>query len=66
MKSLAEVVNAHVLFFDGSYQKSHDTAFGGIVLYDPRGKLVRTKGFKVDAHNNNEAEYSTLKVGLRI
>ena len=36
----AEVKNAHVLFFDGSYRKSHDASFGGIALYDPHGELV--------------------------
>ena len=58
--------NAHVLFFDGSYRKSHDAAFGGIALYDPHKELVCKKGFKVDAHSNNKAEYSTLEAGLHI
>ena len=66
VESVAKVKNAHVLFFDGSYQKSHDAAFGGIVLYHPQGKLACKKGFKVDAHNNNEAKYSTLEAGLHI
>ena len=63
---MAEISNAHILFFDGSYRKSHDEASGGIALYDPQGKLVCKKGFKVDAHSNNEAEYSTLEAGLHI
>ena len=50
-----EISHTHVLFFDGSYRKSHDAASGGIVLYDPKGKLVLKRGFKVDAHSNNEA-----------
>ncbi|MCO5614358.1 hypothetical protein L7F22_068637 [Adiantum nelumboides] len=56
----------HILFFDGSYRKSHDAASGGIALYDPEGKLVSKKGFKLDAHSNNEAEYATLEAGLHI
>ena len=66
-EEVKEISNAHVLFFDGSYQKSHhDAASRGIVLYDPEGKLVCKQGFKVDAHSNNEAEYSTLEAGLHI
>ena len=61
MESVEKVGNAHVLFFDGSYKKSHDAAFGGIALYDPHGKPICKKGFKV-----NEANYSTLEAGLRI
>ena len=56
VKSVVEAGNGHVLFFDGSYRKSHNVAFGGIALYDPQGKLVCKKGFKVDAHNNNKVE----------
>lgn len=65
-KNVKELNNAHVLFFDGSYRKSHDAASGGIVLYDPEGKLVCKKGFKLDAHSNNEAEYATLEEGLHV
>ncbi|MCO5601602.1 hypothetical protein L7F22_055725 [Adiantum nelumboides] len=61
-----ELNNAHILFFDGSYRKSHDVASGGIALNDPEGKLVCKKGFKLDAHSNNEAEYATLEAGLHI
>ena len=50
-KEVKEISNAHVLFFDGSYRKIHDAASGGIVLYDPQGKLVCKQGFKVDAHS---------------
>ena len=66
MESVVAVKNCHVLIFSGSYRKSHDAAFGGIDLYDLHGKLVCKKGFKVNAHSNNEAEYSTLKVGLHV
>ena len=65
-EDIVEIKNAHLLFFDGSYRKSHDAASGGIVLYDPQGKLVCKKGVKIDAHSNNEAEYSTLEIALRI
>ncbi|MCO5597162.1 hypothetical protein L7F22_051238 [Adiantum nelumboides] len=41
-------------------------ASGGIALYDPEGKLVCKKGFKLDSHSNNEAEYATLEAGLHI
>ena len=61
-EDVKEVSHAHVLFFDGSYRKSHDAASGGMALYDPQGKLVCKKGLKVDAHSNNEAEY--LEAGL--
>ena len=40
VESVTEISDAHVLFFDGSYRKSHDAASGGIALYDPQGKLV--------------------------
>ena len=66
VEKVLEISNAHVLFFDGSYRKSHDAASGGIALYDPQGKLVCKRGFKVDAHSNNEVEYATLEVGLHI
>ena len=64
---MPQISNAHVLFFDGSYRKSHDdAASGGIALYDPEGKLVCKQGFKLDAHSNNEAEYATLEAVLHI
>ncbi|RYA84756.1 hypothetical protein DD594_25755 [Enterobacter cloacae complex sp. 4DZ1-17B1] len=66
VEEVPQISNAHVLFFDGSYRKSHDAASGGIALYDPEGKLVCKKGFKLDAHSNNEAEYATLEAGLHI
>ncbi|MCO5590464.1 hypothetical protein L7F22_044434 [Adiantum nelumboides] len=65
-EDVKELNNAHILFFDGSYRKSHDAASAGIALYDPKNKLVCKKGFKLDAHSNNEAEYATLEVGLHI
>ncbi|MCO5593703.1 hypothetical protein L7F22_047720 [Adiantum nelumboides] len=56
--------NAYLLFFDGSYRKSHGEALGGIVIYDPQGNLVAKRG--LTAQNDNEAEYATLKKGLQI
>ena len=35
VESVTEISNAHVLFFDGSYRKSHDATSGGIALYNP-------------------------------
>ena len=66
VEEVPQISNACILFFDGSYKKSHDAASGGIALYDPEGKLVCKKGFKLDAHSNNEAEYATLESGLNI
>ena len=66
VEDVKEISLAHVLFFDGSYRKSHDAASGGIALYESQGKLVCNKGFKVDAHSNNEEEYCTLELGLHI
>ena len=65
-EAVKEVDDAHLMFFDGSYRKSHDAASGGMVLYDPKGKLVCKRGFVVNAHSNNEAEYATLEIGLQI
>ena len=61
-----EIDDAHVMFFDGSYRKSHDVASGGIVLYDPQQNLICKKDFVVNAHSNNEAKFSTLEIGLQI
>ena len=66
VEDVKEVNHVHVLFFDGSYRKSHDAALGGMALYDPQGKLVCKKGLKIDAHSNNEAEYLTLEAGLHV
>ena len=66
IESVKEVDNAHVMYFDGSYRRSHNAASGGIVLYDPCQKLVFKKGFVVNAGTNNESEYSTLEIGLQI
>ena len=41
-------------------------SFGGIDLHDLHGKLIFKKGSKVDAQNNNEAEYSALEIGLNL
>ena len=35
VEKVSEINDAHVLFFDGSYRKSHDVASRGIALYDP-------------------------------
>lgn len=59
-----EIDNAFLLFFDGSYRKSHGVASGGIVLYDPQGKLIAKRGVKLAAHTNNEAKYATLEIRL--
>ena len=66
VEKVSKINDAHVLFFDGSYRKSHDAASRGIALYDPEGKLVCKRGYNVDAHSNNEAECATLEVGLHI
>ena len=55
---------AFILFFDGSYRKTHDAASRGIVLYDLQGVMITKKGVKLDAHSNNEAEYLALEVGI--
>ena len=65
-EEVPQISNAYVLFFDGSYRESHDAASGGIALYDPEGKLICKKGFKLAAHSNNEAECATLEAGLHI
>ena len=53
-----DLEGAFVLYFDGSYRKSHDASSGGVVLYDAQGKLILKKGVKIDAHSNNEARIS--------
>ncbi|MCO5576111.1 hypothetical protein L7F22_029918 [Adiantum nelumboides] len=60
------ISNASLLYFDGSYRRSHDAASGGIVVYDAQGNLVRKQGLKFDAKSNNEAEYTVLEGGLHI
>ncbi|MCO5577970.1 hypothetical protein L7F22_031807 [Adiantum nelumboides] len=60
------ISNASLLYFDGSYRRSHDAASGGIVVYDAQGNLVRKQGLKFDAKSNNEAEYMALEGGLHI
>ena len=59
-----EISDASLLFFDGSYRRSHDAASGGIVIYDTQGNLIRMQGLKLDAKSNNEAEYMALESGL--
>ncbi|MCO5614869.1 hypothetical protein L7F22_069154 [Adiantum nelumboides] len=60
------ISNASLLYFDGSYRRSHDAASGEIVVYDAQGNLVRKQGLKLDAKSNNEAEYMALEGGLHI
>ncbi|MCO5558062.1 hypothetical protein L7F22_011638 [Adiantum nelumboides] len=60
------ISNASLLYFDGSYRRSHDAASGGIVVYDAQRNLVRKQGLKLDAKSNNEAEYMALEGGLHI
>ena len=57
--------NAYLLFFDGSYRKSHNAESSGIALYDPQGELMVKRGFKLAVQSNNEAEYATLETGLQ-
>ncbi|MCO5555554.1 hypothetical protein L7F22_009099 [Adiantum nelumboides] len=61
-----DIDNAFLLFFDGSYRKSHNEASGGVVIYDPQGNLVTKRGLKLTAQSNNEAEYATLEKGLQL
>lgn len=46
--------NAYLLFFDGSYKKSHDATSSGIVLYDPQGEFITMRGFKLVVQSNNK------------
>ncbi|MCO5582834.1 hypothetical protein L7F22_036734 [Adiantum nelumboides] len=55
------ISNASLLYFDGSYRRSHDAASGGIIVYDAQGNLVKKQGLKFDAKSNNEAEYMALE-----
>ncbi|MCO5566817.1 hypothetical protein L7F22_020498 [Adiantum nelumboides] len=61
-----DIDNAFLLFFDGSYRKSHNEASGGVVIYDPQGNLVTKRGLKLTAQSNNDAEYATLEKGLQL
>ncbi|MCO5548812.1 hypothetical protein L7F22_002274 [Adiantum nelumboides] len=61
-----DIDNAFLLFFDGSYRKSHNEASRGVVIYDPQGNLVTKRGLKLTAQSNNEAEYATLEKGLQL
>ncbi|MCO5561428.1 hypothetical protein L7F22_015049 [Adiantum nelumboides] len=58
--------NAFLLYFDGSYWKSHNEASRGIVIYDPQDNLVTKRGLNLIAQSNNEAEYATLEKGLQL
>ncbi|MCO5574411.1 hypothetical protein L7F22_028196 [Adiantum nelumboides] len=58
--------NAYLLFFDGSYRKSHNEASRGVVIYDSQGNLVTKRGLKLTAQSNNEAKYATLEKGLQL
>ncbi|MCO5555190.1 hypothetical protein L7F22_008733 [Adiantum nelumboides] len=60
------ISNASLLYFDGSYKRSHDAALGRIVVYDAQGNLVRKQRLKLDAKSNNEAKYMALEGGLHI
>ncbi|MCO5566844.1 hypothetical protein L7F22_020526 [Adiantum nelumboides] len=60
------IFNASLLYFNGSYRRSHDAASCKIVVYDAQGKLVRKQGLKLYAKSNNEAEYMALEGGLHI
>ena len=35
-------------------------------MFDAKKNQICKKGFKVNAHNNNEVEYYTLEIGLQI
>lgn len=54
-EELPGIDNAYLLFFDGLYSKSHSAALDGIILYDPQGKLITKRGFKLAVHSKNEA-----------
>ncbi|MCO5614632.1 hypothetical protein L7F22_068916 [Adiantum nelumboides] len=58
------ISNASLLYFDGSYRRSHDHSSGGNVVYDTQGNLVRKQGLKLES--NNEIEYMALEGGLHI
>ncbi|MCO5564044.1 hypothetical protein L7F22_017700 [Adiantum nelumboides] len=60
------ISQASLLYFDGSYRRSHDAASCRIVVYDAQGNLVRKQGLKLNANNNSEAEYMALEGGLHI
>ncbi|WP_129259564.1 hypothetical protein [Enterobacter cloacae complex sp. GF14B] len=61
VKTLA-ISDASLLYFDGSYERSHDAALGGIVIYIAQGKLVRKQGLKLDAKVTMKQSTWLLKV----
>ena len=44
VEQLMDILDSYLLFFDGSYKRVHGAASGGIVIYDPMGRLVEKKG----------------------
>lgn len=60
------IEDVYLLFFDGSFYKIHDAASSGIVLYDPKGKLVLKRDVKIVSATYNEAEYAMFEVGFQI
>ncbi|MCO5570382.1 hypothetical protein L7F22_024102 [Adiantum nelumboides] len=60
------ISNASMLYFDGSYRRSHDAASRKNFVYDAQGNFMRKQGLKLDEKSNNEAEYMALEGGLHI
>ncbi|MCO5568364.1 hypothetical protein L7F22_022063 [Adiantum nelumboides] len=61
-----ELEDAYTLLFDGAYRRQRNKAAGGFVILNEEKKEVLKKGIQLHlAHSNNEAEYATLKAGLK-
>ncbi|MCO5577618.1 hypothetical protein L7F22_031449 [Adiantum nelumboides] len=61
----AKLSGAHSLYFDGAYKRKVDKASVGISIQDENGHKVFGKGLLVEnTRSNNEAEYTTLALGL--
>ncbi|MCO5561420.1 hypothetical protein L7F22_015041 [Adiantum nelumboides] len=61
-----ELEDAYTLLFDGAYRTQRNKAAGGFVILNEEKKEVLKKGIQLHlAHFNNEAQYATLKAGLK-
>jgi ribonuclease HI len=59
-------MSEHTLYTDGGSRGNPGPAAAGMVLEDPKGKIIKRAGKYLGKKTNNEAEYQALVLGMKI
>lgn len=62
-----DLEGAYTLYFDGAFRRKMCKAAGGILVHDTQGGVFNRLGRVLEGiKSNNEAQYATLVMGLKL